>query len=208
MSAYASAAVTAIATCALVLVTAVLAAAAIGAFIYAKRTYQAQSAQLAVATEEARRLRSPVFDAQIRLTVPGATSCTVSLLLLSAERLERLHVVMDGPAAGECPVGFYPGVEGVPPMRSADDLPPGWKQEYLRPDAIWPDLLPGSRAVWRADPRKDAHEMEPVPAAVHGRVECSGPDGTEWTVPVTFALAAEVQSMLAPRRVSKVRIIE
>jgi hypothetical protein len=203
-----SAGLAAVATCALVLVTAVLAAAAIGAFIYAKRTYQAQSAQLDVAREEARRLRAPVFGGQVSLTVPGSKSCTVSLLLLSAERLERLRVVLDGPAVGECPVGFYPGVAGVAPMRSAGDLPPGWKQEHLRPDAVWPDLLPGSRAVWRADPRQDAHDMDSVPAEVHGRVECSGPDGMEWTVPVTFALAAEVQAMLAPRGVSRLRFIE
>lgn len=203
-----SAELTAWATWALVGVTAILAGAAIGAFVYAKRTYKAQSDQLGVAQNEAQRLRAPVFSGTVAPTMAGSKFCTVSLLLLSGERLESLRAVLDGPAAAECPVGFYPGVAGVAPIHSPDDLPPGWKQEHLRPDATWDGLLPGSRAVWRADTRKDAHDMQPVPAEIHGRVECMGPDGNQWTVAVTFTLAADVQAILKPRRRANVRIIE
>jgi hypothetical protein len=186
---------TAYATWVLTGATIVLAVAAIGAGIFAARTYRAQSAELAIAREEARRLRAPRFTGWVTLNAPGEESCTVSLLLLTAEPLESLRVVLHGADITACPIGFYPGTYGVAPM-GPGDLPQGWANEHLRPDATWETLSPGSTATWRADPRQNAREYQSAPTEIHGRAECTGADGVTWTVPVTFTLDGDVQRML------------
>jgi len=188
MSADISAAVTAFATCA-------LAVAAIGAFIYAVRTYRAQALQLEIAKDEAKRLRAPVFDGNVILG--GGTACIASLRLLSGERLASLQVVLEGTTAAECPLGFHPAGDTVEPT-PAENRPDGWKGEVEQPDASWGPLMPGSTAAWRADPRPGVDVMNNVPAVIHGRAECVGAAGERWIVPITFRLDTKVIKAIGP----------
>jgi hypothetical protein len=168
---------------------AVLAVAAIGAFVYAVRTYRAQEAQLVVAREEATRLRAPVFEGQIMFSAPGPNSFAAALRLRSNEPLRSVHVVLEGVTASECPVGFFPGVEGVPPIEPQTQ-PEGWRNETVRPDASWASWLPNARAVWRVDPREQARDSRlPV---VNDCAECERLAGERWTVAVAFTLSYDV----------------
>lgn len=186
MNADLSAAITAIATL-------VLAIAAIGAFIYAARTYQAQSRQLEIAKDETRRLRTPVFEGHITLLAIGYRSYVVSLRLLSNEGLASLSVVLEGATLDQCPLGFFPGGDGVKPIELGE-LPKGWGKEVVRPDASWGLLMPGATATWRADSREG--HPEHIPRALHGRAECRGITAEEWTVYVTFEFTGDLGETL------------
>src|SRR5712691_3279108 len=97
MSSSTAAAVTAIATV-------VLAVAGTLAFIFAALTWRAQTRQLAIAIQETRRLREPVFDGLISRIRPGFYEAR--LRLRTNESVRGLQVMLTGTSIEECPFGF------------------------------------------------------------------------------------------------------
>lgn len=191
-----SSAITAIATC-------VLAVAAIGAFVYAVRTYMAQAAELAVARDEAMRLRVPVFDTLIQPQLPesGERTFVVSMRLRSNEPLASLRLIMDDSSAAASPLGFVPGIN-VPPVER-ETQPKGWLDEIVSSVASWGSVRPNDSVIWMMHTRKDevlADVTLLTTDDLNGRVECEGMAGEHWTVPVTFKFARDERYPRRPTR--------
>jgi hypothetical protein len=96
-------------------------------------------------------LRTPVLRAELSSTGHGGIPrFRLNVWLLSPERLARLRVIISEARPNDCPVGFTPGTGewGVAHHPDQDTLPPGWRNDPLRHEAVWDQwLLPGSPAT-------------------------------------------------------------
>ncbi len=178
--------VTAIATCALAVVTAALAVGAIGAFIYAGRAYRAQNAQLKLA-------RTPVLRGEVSSTGSGVATFHLDVWLSTPEPLASLRVIIEEARAHDCPLGFTPGQTGVEQYPDQDALPPGWRNDPLRPEARRAErLLPGRAATWQMALRQRDRGIDADPSKVRLRAECIAALGGEpWLVEVPVTMTED-----------------
>jgi hypothetical protein len=100
-------------------------------------------------------------------------------------------VIIEEARGGDCPVGFTPGQTGVEQHPDQDALPPGWRNDALRHEAHWGELLPGSAATWQMALRSQRQVSGPStdPGKMRLRAECTAASGGEpWLVhvPVTM----------------------
>jgi hypothetical protein len=174
---------TAVATC-------ILAVGGIGAFVYAARTYSAQNAQLQLAKQDSIRLRTPLLRGELASIGQGVPNFRLDVWLSTPEPLASLRVIIEEARSSDCPVGFTPGQSGVEQHPDQDALPPGWRNDTLRHEARWDELLPGSAATWQMALRgqRQAAGTSAEPGKVRLRAECTAArSGEPWQVhvPVT-----------------------
>lgn len=177
----------------------VIAAGGIGALIYARRAWQDQQSQLAaqsreiaaqneqiqLAREASRRSRTPVLRAELRSIGQGVSLFRLDVWLSSPEQLARVQVIISEARANDCPVGFTPGQSGVTQHPDQDSLPPGWRNDVLRHEAVWDEwLLPGTSATWQMAYREQQRGHGPLadPTKIQFRVVCSAASGETWPV--------------------------
>jgi hypothetical protein len=182
--------VTAIATCAIGIGGA-------GAFVYAVRTYRAQSAQLDLAKRDSVRLRAPVLRAELASIGQGVPNFRLDVWLSTPEPLASIRVIIEEARGGDCPVGFTAGQTGVEQHPDQDALPPGWRNDVLRHEACWDALLPGAAATWQMALREHGPGKagEADPSKIRLRAECTAASGGEpWRVHVPVTLTADAMS--------------
>ncbi len=154
-----------------------------------------QSEQLELAREDSRRLRTPVLRAELSSVGQGVPNFRLDVWLSSSERLARTQVIIIEARPHDCPVGFTPGQWGVAQHPDQDSVPPGWRDDTLRHEAVWDQwLLPGTPATFQMAYREQlwAHSIPADPAKIQLRAECSAVSGEPWLVgvPVTVTPAA------------------
>jgi hypothetical protein len=207
MSADASAAVTAIATC-------VLAITAIGAFIFAALAWRGQRTQLAalndelagqgrqlaiqaeqleLAREDSRHLRTPVLQAEVSSIGQGVPNFRLDVRLVSGEPLARIQVTIAEARGNDCPLGFTPGQTGVEQNPGQDQLPPGWRNDPLRHEAGWDEPLPaGGAATWQMAFRDQLRRQGAGPEDIRLRAVCTAAEGDKpWHVSIPVTLSDE-----------------
>lgn len=212
MSADISAAITAVATC-------VLGAAAIGAFVFAALAWRDQRRLLAVqagelsrqaeqldiqnerlelARQGSRHLRTPVLHAVIDSVGQGVPNFRLDVRLISPEPLESLRVSVAEARAGDCPLGFTAGQDGVEQYPDEDALPPGWRMDVLRHEAAWHEpLAPGTAATWQMAYRRQLPGRGGGWGRITLRAEAVPAGGGEpWRVPVAVTLSDDADREL------------
>ena len=182
--------------------TCVIAVGGAGAFVYAARTYGAQSRQLAVAKADSARLRTPVLRGEIGVVggQGGDRKYRLDVWLLTSEPLARLRVRLEEARGNDCIIGFTPGQTGVAQHPDQDTLPPGWRNDVLRHEAGWAELAPGAAATWQLAQRNGVREGADGRERIRLSAECEPAGGGQsWRVHVPVTMTVDAERALAPR---------
>jgi hypothetical protein len=168
----------------------------LGAFVYAARTFKAQSEQLALARQDSVRMRTPVLRGELGMRHPGSVLFLLRLRLISPEPIARLRVTIANPA--DCLIGFSTGQTGVETWPDDGSLPPGWKNDTTRHEATRDELLlPGAHGQWILEYRKAEYEHGEGSSELLLRAEGTLASGEIWSTPVTVEIAADAQKRLS-----------
>jgi len=134
-----------------------------GAFMYARKTFEAQREQLELARRDSLRMRTPTLRGELGLRQPGGATFVLKIGLISPEPVASVQMTIVN--LDDCPVGFTTGQEGVETWPEPESLPPGWRHDTTRHVARRDELLvPGAHTLWVMAYRKAEFE----------RGECSG----------------------------------
>lgn len=196
--------VTAWATLALAVITAILAIGGIVAAIFAVRTYRAQSEQLKLTKADSSRLRTPILQAQVDIVGPGINQfLRLDVRLSTPEPLTMFQLSLDEARAGDCPVGFTTGQHGVAQNPEQDALPPGWRNDVLRHEASWHEVLtPGGTATFQIAVRKSVIPQLRDSTKIQLRAECSAVGKETWQVAVPVAVTDAAARVVSKRPIS------
>lgn len=185
----------------------------IGAVIYAARAWGDQARELKAVTKQvailgerlqlarndSRRQRTPVLHAEISAIEQGSTvRFRLEVRLSSSEPLASLRVAIEEARVNDSPVGFTPGQTGVERHPDQDVLPPGWRDDVLRHEAVWDESLePGGAATWDLGYRQQTGGHRPAdPEKIRFRARCTAPDGESWSVGVPVTVAPDAARAL------------
>lgn len=128
-----------------------------GAFRYARKTFEAQGEQLALARRDSLRMRTPVLRGELGMWSSTSSMFLLKVWLVSPEPIATLRVTIANLA--DCVIGFKTGQEGIETWPNEDSLPPGWKNDTARHEAQRGELLvPGSYGGWIMTYRKAEYE--------------------------------------------------
>ena len=164
----------------------------LGAFWYAKRTFEAQSKQLELARRDSLRMRTPVLRGELGIWQPGSSLFLLRIWLLSSEPIASLHVSIAN--TDNCPLGFRPGQAGVETWTDEDSLPPGWKNDTTRHEARRDEpLTPGASDQWIMAYRKVEYQPGDSAGGLSLRAEGTLASGEAWSVPVTVDVTEAAQ---------------
>jgi hypothetical protein len=166
-----------------------------GAFVYAVKTYKAQSGQLALARRDSLRMRTPVLHGELDMWQPGSILFVLRVRLVSPEPIPGLRVSIANP--DDCLIGFKTGQDGVNTWSDARPLPAGWANDVTRYQARGDELLaPGAHVQWIMTFRKAQYEHGETGTGLVLRAEGTLASGEPWSAPVAVEIAAAARQRL------------
>ena len=168
---------------------------ALGAFVYAVKTFRAQGEQLELARRDSARMRTPVLRGELGSWQPGSALFLLKVWLLSPEAIGTLRVTIANP--DDCLIGFRPGQSGVETWPDPDSLPPGWKNDTTRHEARRDEmLLPGAADQWVMAFRKAEYEHGERATGLSLRAEGTLASGETWAVPLIVEITEAARKRL------------
>jgi 8-oxo-dGTP diphosphatase len=153
-----------------------------GAFRYARKTFEAQGEQLALARRDSLRMRTPVLRGELGMWSSTSSMFLLKVWLVSPEPIATLRVTIADLA--DCVIGFKTGQEGIETWPDDDLLPPGWN-DTMRHEAQRGELLvPGSYCGWIMTYRKAEYEPGEGYGELPLRANGTLASGESWSAPI------------------------